>query len=132
MYVGQGTQMYTLLIFWNTFIIFTFITLISYFIHCILFIFIFFLQDNFDRLVWIVLAVPLVVVGAIVFAITGSIGDPLVECLQDADYSELVAIVDKGLTPTKTPRHIAIIGAGMAGLTAAKFLQDAGHKVIKQ
>ena len=72
------------------------------------------------------------VVGAIVFAITGSIGDPLVECLQDADYSELVAIVDKGLTPTKTPRHIAIIGAGMAGLTAAKFLQDAGHKVIKQ
>ncbi|CAL8350616.1 unnamed protein product [Lota lota] len=72
---------------------------------------------------------PLVVVGAIVFTISRTIGDPLVECLQDADYSELVAMVDKGLTPTKTPRHVAIIGAGMAGLTAAKFLQDAGHKV---
>lgn len=75
-------------------------------------------------------SVSLVVVGAIVFTVSRTIGDPLVECLQDADYSELLAIVDKGLTPTKTPRHVAIIGAGMAGLTAAKFLQDAGHKVL--
>lgn len=65
----------------------------------------------------------------IVFSVHGIIGDPLLECLQDTDYSELLAIVDKGLPPTKTPQHVAIIGGGIAGLTAAKFLEDAGHKV---
>ncbi|XP_069003360.1 L-amino-acid oxidase [Embiotoca jacksoni] len=72
---------------------------------------------------------PLVLVGVVVFAVSGIIGDPLYECLQDTDYGELLAIVDKGLPATKTPRHVAIIGGGIAGLTAAKFLEDAGHKV---
>lgn len=72
---------------------------------------------------------PLVVVGVVVFAVSGIFGDPLFECLQDTDYSELLDIVDKGLPATKTPRHVAIIGGGIAGLTAAKFLEDAGHKV---
>ncbi|KAM4627269.1 L-amino-acid oxidase [Polymixia lowei] len=72
---------------------------------------------------------PLVLVGVIVFTVNGIIGDPLFECLQDTDYSELLAVVDKGLPPTKAPRHVAIIGGGIAGLTAAKFLEDAGHKV---
>lgn len=67
--------------------------------------------------------------GVVVFAVSGIIGDPLYECLKDTDYSELLDIVDKGLPATKTPRHIAIIGGGIAGLTAAKFLEDAGHKV---
>ncbi|XP_029373188.1 L-amino-acid oxidase isoform X2 [Echeneis naucrates] len=72
---------------------------------------------------------PLVLVGVVVVAVSGIIGDPLYECLQDTDYSELLDIVDKGLPATKTPRHVAIIGGGIAGLTAAKFLEDAGHKV---
>lgn len=75
------------------------------------------------------LSVPLVLVGVVVFAVSGIFGDPLFECLQDTDYSELLNIVDKGLPASKTPRHVAIIGGGMAGLTAAKFLEDAGHKV---
>lgn len=62
--------------------------------------------------------------------VNGIIGDPLFECLQDTDYSELLDIVEKGLPAAKTPRHVAIVGGGIAGLTAAKFLEDAGHKVI--
>ncbi|KAM9317516.1 L-amino-acid oxidase [Pholidichthys leucotaenia] len=72
---------------------------------------------------------PLVLVGVVVFAVSGIIGDPLYDCLQDTDYSELLDIMDRGLPTTKTPRHVAIIGGGIAGLTAAKFLEDAGHKV---
>lgn len=68
-------------------------------------------------------------VGVVVFAVSGIFGDPLYECLQDTDYSELLHIVDKGLPATKTPRHVAIIGGGIAGLTAAKLLEDAGHRV---
>ena len=64
-----------------------------------------------------------------VFAVSGIFGDPLYECLQDTDYSELFNIMDKGLPATKAPRHVAIIGGGIAGLTAAKLLEDAGHKV---
>ncbi|XP_041851049.1 LOW QUALITY PROTEIN: L-amino-acid oxidase [Melanotaenia boesemani] len=72
---------------------------------------------------------PLVLVGVVVFTVSGITGDPLYKCLQDADYGELLDIVAKGLPPAKTPRHVAIIGGGMAGLTAAKVLEDAGHKV---
>lgn len=64
-----------------------------------------------------------------VFTVSGIIGDPLYDCLQDTDYIQLLDIVDKGLPATKTPRHIAIVGGGIAGLTAAKLLEDAGHKV---
>lgn len=74
-------------------------------------------------------SVPLILVGVVVFAVSGIIGDPLYDCLQDPDYGELLNIVDKGLPAAKTPRHVAIIGGGIAGLTAAKFLEDAGHKV---
>ncbi|XP_077398021.1 L-amino-acid oxidase [Festucalex cinctus] len=72
---------------------------------------------------------PFVLLGVVVFVVSDITGDPLYECLQDTDYSELLDIVDKGLPATKAPQHVAIIGGGIAGLTAAKFLEDAGHKV---
>lgn len=53
----------------------------------------------------------------------------LPECLKDEDYNELLDTMKSGLPPTPTPRHVAIVGAGMAGLTAAKLLRGAGHKV---
>ncbi|XP_053277923.1 L-amino-acid oxidase [Pleuronectes platessa] len=72
---------------------------------------------------------PLVLVGVVVIAVSGITGDPLNDCLADGDYSELLDIVNKGLPTTKTSRHVAIIGGGIAGLTAAKYLEDAGHQV---
>ncbi|XP_035240734.1 L-amino-acid oxidase isoform X1 [Anguilla anguilla] len=57
------------------------------------------------------------------------IDDPLFKCLIDKDYNEILNIVQRGLPHAKTPRHIAIVGGGIAGLTAAHFLEGAGHKV---
>jgi len=53
----------------------------------------------------------------------------LFNCLHDPDYSELLGIIQTGLKPTQNPQHVAVVGAGVAGLTAAKLLEDAGHKV---
>lgn len=72
------------------------------------------------------------VVGVVVVAVSGSFGDPLYDCLQDTDYSELLNMVEKGLPASRSPRHVAIIGGGISGLTAAKLLEDAGHKVERR
>lgn len=69
------------------------------------------------------------VVGAVLLSASGIFGDPLFNCLQDPDYAELLRLVEEGLPPSGAPRHVAVVGGGMAGLTAAKFLEDAGHKV---
>lgn len=42
---------------------------------------------------------------------------------------EMLRIIDKGLPKTTHPKHILIIGAGMAGLVSASLLKNAGHHV---
>uniref|UniRef100_A0A3P9JMW3 Amine oxidase n=1 Tax=Oryzias latipes TaxID=8090 RepID=A0A3P9JMW3_ORYLA len=53
----------------------------------------------------------------------------LQDCLNDTDYELLHETLDKGLPKTAKTYHVAIVGAGMAGLTTAKLLEDAGYKV---
>jgi monoamine oxidase len=42
---------------------------------------------------------------------------------------QMLEIIRNGLAPSQSPKHIIIIGAGMAGLVAASLLKGTGHKV---
>lgn len=43
--------------------------------------------------------------------------------------SSMVSYIRNGLPKTTSPKHIVIVGAGMAGLVSASLLKDAGHQV---
>jgi monoamine oxidase len=43
--------------------------------------------------------------------------------------TDYLPLVEKGLEPTPSPRKIIVVGAGMAGLSAAYELKRAGHEV---
>uniref|UniRef100_A0A194ARU8 L-amino-acid oxidase n=1 Tax=Sistrurus tergeminus TaxID=8757 RepID=A0A194ARU8_SISTE len=65
-------------------------------------------------------------------AALGSCADdrnPLEECFRETDYEEFLEIAKNGLTATSNPKRVVIVGAGMAGLSAAYVLAGAGHEV---
>lgn len=55
--------------------------------------------------------------------------DPFEVCMQDPDYEQLLKVVTLGLNRTLKPQRVIVVGAGVAGLMAAKALSEAGHKV---
>jgi len=48
---------------------------------------------------------------------------------EDLTKKYLEVLVDDGLPPAAKPRHVLVVGAGIAGLTASWLLARAGHRV---
>ncbi|XP_062977724.1 L-amino-acid oxidase-like [Elgaria multicarinata webbii] len=56
--------------------------------------------------------------------------DNLEECFQDPEYEKWLGIAKYGLGKATKAKTIVIVGAGISGLTAAKLLKDAGHRIV--
>lgn len=52
-----------------------------------------------------------------------------IRCFENPQYEEMVQLTQDGLGQMAERKQIVVIRAGMAGLTVAKTLQDAGHQV---
>ncbi|XP_051004424.1 L-amino-acid oxidase isoform X2 [Acomys russatus] len=72
---------------------------------------------------------PRLVLVAVLLGLAASSLNLLQKCMEDPDYEQLLKVVTLGLNRTLTPRKVVVVGAGVAGLVAAKVLSDAGHKV---
>uniref|UniRef100_A0A4X2LKK2 Amine oxidase n=1 Tax=Vombatus ursinus TaxID=29139 RepID=A0A4X2LKK2_VOMUR len=60
---------------------------------------------------------------------SGVLAVELAKCFDDPQYEDLLRLLRVGLGAPTEKKSVVVIGAGMAGLTAAKVLQDAGHQV---